>query len=163
LIAASRYDSLTPEQREAANLVRVHPLFRVIALGVPVPPFPGNPLDPPLRSRFQARRIDRLPTNILLKFMRSDAPIDYFSLDGQRPSSAFIPSPTAGNTLGSSHQSLEQGLRSLLYFSEALHALGEAQAGTAGLDTQGLAFTQLMYAGPVQSSSVFIHSSHIYT
>ena len=39
----------------AARVVRVHPNFRVIALGVPVPPFPGNPLDPPLRSRFQVR------------------------------------------------------------------------------------------------------------
>ena len=30
--------------------------FRVIALGLPVPQFPGFPLDPPLRSRFQANR-----------------------------------------------------------------------------------------------------------
>ena len=37
------------------KLVPVHPQFRVIALGVPVPPFPGNPLDPPLRSRFQVK------------------------------------------------------------------------------------------------------------
>ena len=36
----------------------VHPDFRVIALGVPSPPFPGRNLDPPLRSRFQIRRID---------------------------------------------------------------------------------------------------------
>jgi hypothetical protein len=42
---------------ENQNLVRVHPSFRVIALGVPVPPYPGRTLDPPLRSRFQARRI----------------------------------------------------------------------------------------------------------
>jgi hypothetical protein len=35
------------------QLVPVHANFRVIAIGVPVPPFPGNPLDPPLRSRFQ--------------------------------------------------------------------------------------------------------------
>lgn len=32
-----------------------------MALGVPCPPFPGNPLDPPLRSRFQARHISRVP------------------------------------------------------------------------------------------------------
>jgi len=30
----------------------------VIALGVPSPPFPGRSLDPPIRSRFQIRRID---------------------------------------------------------------------------------------------------------
>ncbi len=28
--------------------------FRVIALGLPVPKYRGHPLDPPLRSRFQA-------------------------------------------------------------------------------------------------------------
>lgn len=37
----------------AARIVPVHPDFRVIALGLPVPPFPGRTLDPPLRSRFQ--------------------------------------------------------------------------------------------------------------
>eukprot|EP01059_Diplonema_ambulator_P006574 TRINITY_DN16228_c0_g1_i1.p1 TRINITY_DN16228_c0_g1~~TRINITY_DN16228_c0_g1_i1.p1 ORF type:complete len:1840 (+),score=308.42 TRINITY_DN16228_c0_g1_i1:488-5521(+) len=37
------------------GLVRVSENFRVIALGLPVPPFQGAPLDPPLRSRFQAR------------------------------------------------------------------------------------------------------------
>lgn len=31
--------------------------FRVIALGLPSPRYPGHPLDPPLRSRFQARHI----------------------------------------------------------------------------------------------------------
>jgi MoxR-like ATPase len=45
----------------AAALVKVDPGFRVIALGVPVPPYPGNPLDPPLRSRFQGRRVDSVP------------------------------------------------------------------------------------------------------
>ncbi len=36
---------------------RVNENFRVIALGLPVPPYKGNPLDPPLRSRFQARTV----------------------------------------------------------------------------------------------------------
>lgn len=40
--------------------VRVDERFRIIALGLPVPRFPGNPLDPPLRSRFQARDIRSL-------------------------------------------------------------------------------------------------------
>lgn len=39
------------------NLVRVSEDFFVIALGLPVPTFNGVPLDPPLRSRFQARHI----------------------------------------------------------------------------------------------------------
>ena len=35
--------------------------FRVIALGLPVPKYTGSPLDPPLRSRFQARDVQHLP------------------------------------------------------------------------------------------------------
>jgi hypothetical protein len=47
----------TKAELDALQLVRVHENFRVIAVGVPVPPFPGNPLDPPLRSRFQVRSL----------------------------------------------------------------------------------------------------------
>lgn len=39
------------------RLVRVDENFRVIALGLPVPKYVGQPLDPPLRSRFQARDV----------------------------------------------------------------------------------------------------------
>lgn len=39
------------------KLARVSEDFRVIALGLPVPGYQGNPLDPPLRSRFQARDV----------------------------------------------------------------------------------------------------------
>jgi len=59
----SFYDRLlklgnTQAQLDSWKLVRVHPQFRVIALGIPVPPYRGNPLDPPFRSRFQVRWID---------------------------------------------------------------------------------------------------------
>ncbi|KAG7391169.1 von Willebrand factor A domain-containing protein 8 [Phytophthora pseudosyringae] len=62
LMKAESYDALveqgySKEALEAQNLVRVHPDFRVIALGLPVPPYPGRTLDPPLRSRFQARNV----------------------------------------------------------------------------------------------------------
>lgn len=36
---------------------KVDPRFLVFALGLPVPPYVGYPLDPPLRSRFQSRDI----------------------------------------------------------------------------------------------------------
>ncbi|EDV28824.1 uncharacterized protein TRIADDRAFT_52086 [Trichoplax adhaerens] len=65
LMAADRYDSLlkthSKEELDARNLVRVSKEFRVIALGLPVPKYMGNPLDPPLRSRFQARDVEYLP------------------------------------------------------------------------------------------------------
>ncbi|ETV82729.1 hypothetical protein, variant 2 [Aphanomyces astaci] len=65
LMNASSYDALlskghTSEQLTAQHLVRVDPAFRVIALGLPVPPYPGRTLDPPLRSRFQARQVPPL-------------------------------------------------------------------------------------------------------
>ncbi|CAG5105530.1 Oidioi.mRNA.OKI2018_I69.chr1.g2207.t1.cds [Oikopleura dioica] len=62
LMAPSRWDHLvktgSPEQMVEAGLIRVDEYFRVIALGLPVPMFKGAPLDPPLRSRFQARQIE---------------------------------------------------------------------------------------------------------
>ncbi|CAG9833145.1 unnamed protein product [Diabrotica balteata] len=61
LIPAARYDKLLKEHGEKElekwKLVRVDSNFRVIALGLPVPKYRGNPLDPPLRSRFQARYV----------------------------------------------------------------------------------------------------------
>ncbi len=50
LVSTERYDSLTravsEKELSAKRLVRVHPNFRVIAIGLPVPRFPGYPLDP---------------------------------------------------------------------------------------------------------------------
>ncbi|XP_017778440.1 PREDICTED: von Willebrand factor A domain-containing protein 8 [Nicrophorus vespilloides] len=62
LIPAERYDKLlekfSKDDLEKWKLVRVDEGFRVIALGLPVPRYRGNPLDPPLRSRFQARDVN---------------------------------------------------------------------------------------------------------
>ncbi|XP_039291605.1 von Willebrand factor A domain-containing protein 8-like [Nilaparvata lugens] len=61
LVPASRYDKLLQEHGQEEldrwQLVRASDEFRVIALGLPVPNYHGNPLDPPLRSRFQARDV----------------------------------------------------------------------------------------------------------
>lgn len=50
------------------RLVRVSQDFRVIALGLPSPPYQGHPLDPPLRSRFQARDVSSLPFKVRILF-----------------------------------------------------------------------------------------------
>jgi von Willebrand factor A domain-containing protein 8 len=42
------------------------PSFRVIAIAAPVPPYPGYPLDPPFRSRFQARFVDPVGSSLAL-------------------------------------------------------------------------------------------------
>ena len=62
LVHPDRYDSLRrqgmgEDELASRRLLRVDPQFMVIAIGLPVPRFPGTTLDPPLRSRFQARAI----------------------------------------------------------------------------------------------------------
>lgn len=75
LIPASRYDKLLAEYgKDELNkwqLVRVSEDFRVVALGLPVPQYTGNPLDPPLRSRFQARNIKHIPFSQQIKVLQS--------------------------------------------------------------------------------------------
>eukprot|EP00045_Choanoeca_perplexa_P012171 m.131630 g.131630 ORF g.131630 m.131630 type:complete len:1706 (-) comp15913_c0_seq3:46-5163(-) len=59
LMASNRFNSLSQsisqDELTEARVAPVHPDFRVVALGLPVPRYPGNPLDPPLRSRLQSR------------------------------------------------------------------------------------------------------------
>lgn len=61
LVSPERYQQLLDDgeysqsEMDAQGLVPVHPDFRILALGLPVPPHPGHTLDPPLRSRFQAK------------------------------------------------------------------------------------------------------------
>ena len=62
------------KELRAQNLVRVHPDVRVIALGVPVPPYPGRTLDPPLRSRFQARNVQPKAPGTQLEALLDVAP-----------------------------------------------------------------------------------------
>ncbi|KAH9929971.1 AAA domain-containing protein [Amylocystis lapponica] len=47
----------------AKTFIPAHKNFRVIAIAAPVPPYPGYPLDPPFRSRFQALVSPCLPTD----------------------------------------------------------------------------------------------------
>ncbi|KAM4608925.1 von Willebrand factor A domain-containing protein 8 isoform 1-T1 [Polymixia lowei] len=78
LMSAERYDKLlqehTKEELDVWKIVRVSEDFRVIALGLPVPKYKGNPLDPPLRSRFQARDIYYLPFKDQLELLYTAGP-----------------------------------------------------------------------------------------
>ena len=66
IIHPHRYAQLDPSNSTGQGKVFIpaHKNFRVIAIAAPVPPYPGYPLDPPFRSRFQARFID--PVGALL-------------------------------------------------------------------------------------------------
>uniref|UniRef100_A0A3Q3VYX4 von Willebrand factor A domain-containing protein 8 n=1 Tax=Mola mola TaxID=94237 RepID=A0A3Q3VYX4_MOLML len=78
LMSSERYDKLlqehTKQELDNWKIVRVSEDFRVIALGLPVPKYKGNPLDPPLRSRFQARDIYYLPFKDQLEQLYKAAP-----------------------------------------------------------------------------------------
>ncbi|GAA5909649.1 hypothetical protein JCM8208_003837 [Rhodotorula glutinis] len=58
LVSTARYDKMIQNGEDTTSFIPTHPDFRIIALGVPVPPYPGLPIDPPFRSRFQARYVD---------------------------------------------------------------------------------------------------------
>ncbi|XP_013194318.1 von Willebrand factor A domain-containing protein 8 [Amyelois transitella] len=78
LVPAARYDKLLEEHGAEEiskwRLVRVDENFRVIALGLPVPRYSGQPLDPPLRSRFQARDVATAGYGEHLNSLKEEAP-----------------------------------------------------------------------------------------
>lgn len=122
LVNHTRFQQLTKEssveQLTAQKLQPVHPDFLVIAIGIPVPPFPGNPLDPPLRSRFQCLRVDPLQLSLVFRL----------ALAGQ-------PAPPRDK------------LTALLKFAAELRReVGQAAAGT-GLGAKKLAFHHLPALG----------------
>ncbi|KAF7342156.1 von Willebrand factor A domain-containing protein 8 [Mycena venus] len=59
IVHPHRFAQLDASTDDSGNLfIPAHKNFRVVAIAAPVPPFPGYPLDPPFRSRFQARFVD---------------------------------------------------------------------------------------------------------
>ncbi|KAJ7121114.1 AAA domain-containing protein [Mycena epipterygia] len=75
IIHPHRYDQLDASTDSSGNLfIPAHKHFRVIAIAAPVPPFPGYPLDPPFRSRFQARFVDPVGSFLALT-PKADSPI----------------------------------------------------------------------------------------
>ncbi|PPQ92175.1 hypothetical protein CVT25_008949 [Psilocybe cyanescens] len=72
VIHPHRYDQLAAGVTEQGKVfIPAHKNFRVIAIAAPVPPYPGYPLDPPFRSRFQARFVD--PVGSLLSIVHSSS------------------------------------------------------------------------------------------
>jgi MoxR-like ATPase len=75
LTSAERYDALSESDIQKHSLVRVHPQFRVIVVGVPTPRYPGAPLDPPLRSRFQYKWVaPSIPPSVRLRALSKAYP-----------------------------------------------------------------------------------------
>ncbi|TFK52963.1 hypothetical protein OE88DRAFT_1733940 [Heliocybe sulcata] len=63
-------DSVLKQDRDM--FIPAHRDFRVVAIAAPVPPYKGYPLDPPFRSRFQARFVDPLGSMLALTAPSSD-------------------------------------------------------------------------------------------
>lgn len=104
IIHPHRYAQLeavgTTKSEQGKVFIPAHKNFRVIAIAAPVPPYPGYPLDPPFRSRFQARFID--PVGALV------------SLD---------PSTQRAVTLPPLYNKLRDLILTTQYASESRHAL----------------------------------------
>ncbi|GLB39985.1 putative von Willebrand factor (vWF) type A domain [Lyophyllum shimeji] len=75
IIHPHRYAQLDAANSLTANFVPAHKNFRVIAIAAPVPPYPGYPLDPPFRSRFQSRFIDPVASLTALRKSTSSSPL----------------------------------------------------------------------------------------
>ncbi|KAF8056895.1 AAA domain-containing protein, partial [Lyophyllum atratum] len=71
IIHPHRYAQLSASNPSSINFLPAHKNFRVIAIAAPVPPYPGYPLDPPFRSRFQSRFVDPVAS---LTALRKPAP-----------------------------------------------------------------------------------------
>ncbi|KAI9217524.1 AAA domain-containing protein [Blastocladiella britannica] len=83
------------------KLIPVHPRFFVVALGLPVPPFAGYPLDPPFRSRFQARFVasDLASPDSALKWAIARVPtVSRAQLQQTLAVAAVFHAPNAGST-----------------------------------------------------------------
>ncbi|CDO72121.1 hypothetical protein BN946_scf184962.g64 [Trametes cinnabarina] len=66
IVHPHRYALLNQDEHFKA-FIPAHKNFRVIAIAAPVPPYPGYPLDPPFRSRFQARFVDPMGSILALR------------------------------------------------------------------------------------------------
>ncbi len=62
------------EPSTSSGILRCSPDFVVIAIGLPQPAYSGNPLDPPLRSRFACRRLASDAADDLLSLLRTAFP-----------------------------------------------------------------------------------------
>lgn len=69
--ASSLLQAHDADELQRWGLVRVSEHFRVIALGLPVPRYRGSPLDPPLRSRFQARDVSHISYQVSREYIIS--------------------------------------------------------------------------------------------
>lgn len=74
IVHPHRYAILDQGETDATAFIPAHKDFRVIAIAAPVPPYPGYPLDPPFRSRFQVRFVDPMGSLLALPASNTHVP-----------------------------------------------------------------------------------------
>lgn len=110
---------------DEVKLVPAHIRFRVIALGAPVPPYPGYPLDPPFRSRFQARFID--PVGAMMALVTPH----FGTVSSAEPlAPARVDNPANSDDGGSLYERLRQVIIATQYASEARSTLDSSAQST---------------------------------
>ena len=142
------------------RLVRVHPAFRVIAPGVPSPPFPGAPLDPPLRSRFQARHVLRAPPSAMLEAMHVQC---HRQIQEQARLLQQVHHARSDATvpLGSSINDRKMVMEQLLAIHEGLWQVYASHTGAAGVDSRAAAYADLAGAAAPPSESATLSAARL--
>ena len=113
-------------QTDQVKFVPAHTRFRVIALGAPVPPYPGYPLDPPFRSRFQARFIDPVGAMMALAAPHSETT----SSAPEALSPARVDNPAHIDSDTGLYERLRQVILATQYASEARSSLDSSARST---------------------------------
>lgn len=118
-LAAARAEESNLNQGHS-RFVGVHPNFRVIAIGVPTPPYKGHALDPPFRSRFQARWVEGTLNPSIPSSSSSEV---------QQPEPSSI-TPITEDVVSSEHSNLSRELSTRFFeFSSLLRLHGHAAQG----------------------------------
>ncbi|KAM0756043.1 hypothetical protein T439DRAFT_283415 [Meredithblackwellia eburnea MCA 4105] len=102
IISTPRYNLMLKNNEDTTNFIPAHPDFRVVAIGSPVPPYPGNPLDPPFRSRFQVRYLDPVKGGTLRPWIGEEE-LEY-DRRGESESEGFIEGLGGDNGPHADHQ-----------------------------------------------------------
>ena len=76
IVHPKRFALMNPSDTATSRkrFIPAHEKFRVIAIAAPVPPYVGYPIDPPFRSRFQARFMDPVGAMMSLQTETSSQP-----------------------------------------------------------------------------------------
>lgn len=99
------------QDEEGKRFIPAHKNFRVIAIAAPVPPYTGYPIDPPFRSRFQARFVD--PVGALL------------ALDSPSSASTSLSAESANL-----YEKMQEIVLATQYASESRHLVDSASKNT---------------------------------